>query len=145
MSYTGLGSLTKRKAEMQGRQEAARAVGLICSPNAHTRSGERISLVSPCPRGRVEVGRVTTASARGDTARCRCCLAPPTWSVPNFVRTDLQTWRLAIAQRATAAVAPCTSRKTQVAPTLQPQEKRNSVRTHVRTDPGCSLGSHKLA
>src|SRR5512145_107529 len=115
---------------MQGTQGAARAVGLLCSPNAHTRSGERISPVSPCPRGRVEVGRVTTASARGDTARCRYCLAPPTWSVPDFVGTDLQTWRLAIAQRATAAVAPCTSRKTQVA-------------AHVRTDPGCSLGSHK--
>src|SRR5918995_1890579 len=99
-----------------------------------------ISLVSSGARGRVEVGRVTTASARGDTARRRCCLAPPTWSVPDvpdFVRTDLQTWRLAIAQRATAAVAPCTSRKTQVAPTVQPPEERNSVRAHVWTDPGC--------
>jgi len=58
-------------------------------------------------------------------------LAPPTWSVPDIVRTDLQTWRLAIAQRATAAAAPCTSRKTQVAPTVQPEEKRNTVRAHV--------------
>src|SRR5688572_33404905 len=49
MSYTGLGSLTKRKAEMQGRQEAARAVGLICSPNAHdqTRKGRR-AVDLPC-------------------------------------------------------------------------------------------------
>jgi hypothetical protein len=56
-----------------------------------------ISLVSLCARGRVEVGHVTTASAKGETARCRCCLAPPTWSVPDFVRPDLQTWRLTIA------------------------------------------------
>src|SRR5688572_28959242 len=73
MSYTGLGSLTKRKAEMQGRQEAARAVGLICSPNAHdqTRKGRR-AVDLPCsPNARTRSivlleGRCSSKRAVGD-------------------------------------------------------------------------------
>ena len=42
-------------------------------------------------------GGVTSASARVDTRPWRC-LAPQTWSVPDFVRTDLRTLRLAIAK-----------------------------------------------
>jgi hypothetical protein len=55
---------------------------------------------------------VNAASARGGTAWSYHCLAPQTWSVPDSVRTDLQTLRLAIAN-ATAAIGPCTPRKSQ--------------------------------
>src|SRR5687767_14572329 len=41
-------------------------------------------------------GGVTSASARVRRMPVRC-LAPQTWSVPDFVRTDLRTVRLAIA------------------------------------------------
>ena len=45
--------------------------------------------------------------SEGKTAWSCRCLAPQTWSVPDSVRTDLQTLRLAIAN-ATAAIGPCT-------------------------------------
>ena len=39
--------------------------------------------------------------------------------------------------KTTAAVAPCTSRKSQVAPTVQPAEKESAC-AHLWTNPGCS-------
>jgi len=38
----------------------------------------------------------------GETAWRGRCLAPQTWSIPDFVRTDLQTLRFAIAARESA-------------------------------------------
>ena len=62
----------------------------------------RISLVSPCARGRRHTRKRYKVDGclllqRWKTAWLSRCLAPQTWSVQDCVRTDRRTLRLAIA------------------------------------------------
>jgi len=79
--------------------------------------------------------------AIGVTTRCT-----PRKSQPKSYPPDLQTWRLAIAtwekgasrraqggrvRMATATSGSCTSRKSQVTPTVQPEEKETGARARL--------------
>ena len=92
---------------------------------------------------------VPSCSAMGETAWSCPCLAPQTCSVPDSVRTELRTLRLAIAaweegasrragggrvRMATAATGPCTHRKSQEghhASSYAREENKRAWREHL--------------
>jgi hypothetical protein len=76
---------------------------------------------------------VGSAPAMGETAAPCRCLAPQTWFVLDFVRTDLRTLRLAIGQEATTATGPCTPRKSREATIHLHQEEERAVLVEARS------------